>query len=381
MSQVIVFLFHRDLRLEDNLPLQKALDRGKELGCPVLPVFIFTPQQVGKKAPVKSVKSIACLFQSLEDLDDDLQKKYKSGLCVLYEDNLSALRKIQKNWKIQALYETKDYTPFAKQREAEEEKFCRGIDAEFEAIDYLYMFAPGEILNKSGKYYQKFTPFYNSCLHKKVPKPEGWVKGNFVERKKAMSLAFSLKDMIGKILTKQERDEPKQQKGGRKEGLQLLHSIPKNYDTTHNQLAKETSHLSVHHHYGTVSIRESYTMSHGIKEFQRQLFWRDFYGQLMYVFDEYYHKKMGEWIQERPKLSKEQKELYEAWKEGETGLELLDAGMKQLNSSGFMHNRTRLVCASVLCKDWKLPWQYGAGYFAEKLLDYDFTQNTQLMTV
>ena len=140
--------------------------------------------------------------------------------------------------------------------------------------------------------------------------------------------------------------------------------------------------LSVHHHYGTVSIRESYyavggeKASKSLQEFQRQLFWRDFYGHLISEFDSIYKKDLMKLVKERPKLNKEEQELYEAWCKGETGLELVDAGMRQLNNTGLMANRARLVCASVLTKDWKIPVQYGMAYFAEKLLDYDFTQNT-----
>ena len=94
MSKVVVFLFHRDLRLEDNIPLQQALDFAKEHDCAVLPLFIFTPQQVGTKAVVKSAASVSCLIQSVVELDEELKKKYKSGLCILYDETVKALEKI-----------------------------------------------------------------------------------------------------------------------------------------------------------------------------------------------------------------------------------------------------------------------------------------------
>jgi deoxyribodipyrimidine photolyase len=105
MTNVIVFLFHRDLRLEDNIPLQQALDFGKEHNAKVLPVFIFTPTQVGKKAVVKSVASVSCLIQSVAELDETLQTKFKSNLCILYDDTIKGLEKINKKYTILGLFE------------------------------------------------------------------------------------------------------------------------------------------------------------------------------------------------------------------------------------------------------------------------------------
>lgn len=380
-KSITLFLFHRDLRLEDNIPLQQALDFAKEHNTQVLSVFIFTPQQVGSKAPVKSVASIACLIQSLEELNDSLSFKYKSGLCILYDDTIKGLEKIHKKYDIIGLFETADYTPFAKKRQEAIETFCKKYDIHYEAIDYLYLYAPGTIMNKSGKPYQKFTPFYTASQRLKIPKPEGFVKGNFASSNEVSKLSdLKVATMKTKILTKDEWNNVKnrQQIGGRKEGLKLLKSIPKDYSKIHDILAKQTSNLSVHHHNGTVSIRESYYSSTN-EEFRRQLVWRDFYGQLMDNFDKLYghkYKDFQVWLEDRPKLSKEKQKLYDNWCKGTTGIELVDAGMNQLNQSHFLHNRVRLVVASVLTKDWNIPWQYGAGYFAEKLLDYDLVQNT-----
>lgn len=383
-QSVVVFIFRRDLRLEDNIPLQEALDYAKKSSCALLPVFIFTPEQVGTKAPVKSASSVACLLQSLEELNETLESKYKSKLCILYDDNTKALTKLSKSFNVIALFETKDYTPYAKYREADEEKFCKSNHIEFHTIDYLYLFAPGTVLNGSGKTYQKFTPFYNATQKLEVPKPQGWVKGEFLSKSEITKKAdLTIDEAKNKVLSKAELKsiEDRQQIGGRKEGLQLVKDIPKDYEKIRDELPKQTSNLSVHHHYGTVSIRESWHEAEkkkGLSEFQRQLIWRDFYGHLIDKFDELYPKYKGlhNWLLERPKLSKEKQKQFEDWCNGTTGIELVDAGMTQLNEHHFMHNRARLVVASVLTKDWDIPWQYGAGYFAEKLLDYDYTQNT-----
>jgi len=386
-QEIVIFLFHRDLRLEDNVPLQEALDFAKAHNCKVLPLFIFNPLQVGKPAPVKSAASVACLIQSVAELDEALKSKYKSGLCIMYSETNKALTSISKKYKILALFETSDVTPFAKQREYDEERICQKIGAEFHSIDYLYLFNIGSILNGSGKTYQKFTPFYNASASHKVPKPEGYVKGNFMTSKEVASITDLSSDDIqkpGKILTKTEWDSAKgrQQNGGRKEGLKLLKSIPKDYDKIRDQFSAITSHLSVHLHNGTVSVREVWYAASNV-EFKRQLVWRDFYAHLMDKFDDLYQDKkyksysnFQDWLAHRPKLTKKQQEDLENWKAGTTGVEIVDASMTQMNEIHYMINRGRLIVANYLIKTMKIPWQYGAEYFAQKLLDYDYVNNS-----
>ena len=383
-SSTVLFVFRRDLRLEDNVPLQQALDYAKKNDETVLPVFIFTPQQVGSKAPVKSAASIACLLQSLEELSEILESKYKSKLCIMYDDNKKALEKISKKYKISALFETKDYTPFAKKREDEEEKFCKTNNIEFHSVDYLYLFSVGSILNGSGNPYQKFTPFYNASEKFDVPNPEGWVKGEFASKSEVTNVAdLTIEEAKTKVLSKAEWKsvEHRQQIGGRDEGLALLKTIPKDYDKIRDQFAAKTSHLSVHLHNGTVSVREVWYASK-VEEFKRQLVWRDFYGQLMNSFDDLYGKKYSEfdnfqeWLAHRPKLTKTQEKDLEHWKAGTTGIEIVDASMTQMNQTNYMINRGRLIVSNYLIKTMKVPWQYGAEYFAEKLLDYDYVNNS-----
>lgn len=384
-KSIVIFLFHRDLRLEDNIPLQEALDYAKEHNTQVLPLFVFTPAQVGKSAPVKSVASVACLIQSLEELNEVLTSKYKSGLCILYDDTIKALEKIRKVYDIIGLFETSDVTPFSKKRQENIENFCKKNDIYYEPIDYLFLHVPGSILNGSGKPYQKFTPFYTASQRLKIPKPEGFVKGTFVKSSEISKLSdLSAAEMKTKILTKSEYDSVKnrQQIGGRKEGLSLLKSIPKDYDKIRDQFAAKTSHLSVHLHNGTVSVREVWYNSTNV-EFKRQLVWRDFYGQLMDNFDELYRNKkykefedFQDWLAYRPKLTKVQQKDLEDWKAGTTGVEIVDASMTQMNETNYMINRGRLIVANYLVKIMKVPWQYGAEYFAEKLLDYDYINNS-----
>jgi deoxyribodipyrimidine photo-lyase len=386
MTPLVLFIFRRDLRLEDHKPLQEALDYAKENGATVLPMFIFNKSQVGSSAPVKSYRSIACLIQSLKELDTELYKKYKTHLSIFYDNDIDVLKNISKKHEIYAIFETKDYTPFAYERSESIQDYCDKHEIEYNLIEYLYLVNPDEMKEKLGKIYQKFTPFYNAVSKLKIPTPVGYVKGNFYKGNLGNTTLKSMEKEIFKTASSKKEAQSRAFIGGRKEGLKFLKNLKsiKNYDDIRNQMPLSTSNLSVHHHYGTVSIRESYAAAQKLvnagakqmKEFQRQLFWRDFYGALCGNFKKFYKKDLLDLVKERPVLSGKKKDLFKAWCNGTTGIDIVDAGMNQLNKSGFLHNRMRLTCASVLVKDWQVPWQYGAGYFAEKLVDYDFTQNT-----
>jgi deoxyribodipyrimidine photo-lyase len=391
-DSLVLFIFRRDLRLEDHKPLQDALDYAKENDAVVLPMFVFSKSQVGSSAPVKSYRSIACLIQSLKELDAELYKKYKTHLSIFYDNDIDVLKNISKKHEIYAIFETKDYTPFAYERSEKIEDYSEANEIEYNLIEYLYLVNPDEMKQKLGKIYQKFTPFYNAVSKLKIPSPVGYVKGSFYKGEIGnTSLTKMEKEIFRTVSSKKEVHRPQVQAfmGGRKEGLKFLKNLKsiKNYDDIRNQMPLSTSNLSVHHHYGTVSIRESYHEAQKLvnagakqmKEFQRQLFWRDFYGALCGNFDKFYGKKYGDflkYVKERPALSEKKKEYFDAWCKGTTGIDIVDAGMKQLNSTGMLHNRSRLLTSSILVKTWSVPWQYGAGYFAEKLVDYDFTQNT-----
>jgi deoxyribodipyrimidine photo-lyase len=369
-SAIAIFIFHRDFRLEDHPPLQRALDLGE-----VLPLFVFTPEQVGNKAPVKSEKSIECMITGLNELDEMLNKKYKSRLCVMYDDTIEALSKIYSKIKFTAIIETKDYTPYAKKREKRITEFCDKHRIQFEAIDDIYLLPPGTIRNGSGKTYQKFTPFYDQLIKSyssKIDKPFGFVKGSFVKG----SLCQKLSTI--KLSAVETTETDRIHKGGREEGLMLLSNLPKKYNETRNIISIDTSGLSVHHHFGTISIRETYYVAKkmgGMDEFIRQLVFRDFYGNIMAYFEDLYGEDALKFQSKWSKLTPKQEADFEAWKTGTTGVDIIDAAMTQLNEGGWVHNKARTLVANYAVKTLKLPWRLCEQYYASKLLDYDFTQN------
>ena len=240
-------------------------------------------------------------------------------------------------------------------------------------------------MNKSGKTFQKFTPFYDTARTKSIPAPirahdfhfstitHGGKKRGTRKRQR-FSWQTTLDEMERRFCP--VRNDEIAVRGGRAEGLQLLTKLPQNYANTHDIPSISTSMLSAHNHFGTISIREVYAATRQ-PSFRRQLWWRDFYGHIMADFENLYGMgayefELDKW--KRP-LSQEKKTWLEEWKKGETGVDLVDAGMKQMLRTGWMHNRLRLVVSSWLTKDKGIHWKHGERFFAQHLVDYDPAQN------
>ena len=370
----MLFLFHRDFRLEDHKALEYIQSTYKD--ATVVPLFFFTPEQVSTQNKFRSLNSIQFMIQSLMELNADLRKE-GSRLYCFYGTNLENIQHIYSLLKgdVQALVETKDYTPFAKRRESDFRKWCMVHEVEYANPEDIYLTNPGTITNASGKPFQKFTPFWEAARRKQVEKPNGKANLKWLHRQSAFPKETHLIAMRKKLIPMENRSI--HVKGGRSEGLHLLDNLPKKYDTERDIPSKQTSNLSAHNHFGTVSIREVYWAGRKakIEEFVRQLYWRDFYGQIMDAFESLYGEEPFGFMKEPSTGWKTDRSILEKWKQGKTGHELVDAGMRQLNETGFIHNRARLVCASWLAKDQKVHWRWGEQYFAQKLVDYDVTQN------
>ena len=391
MVQKIIIIFHRDLRTTDHLGIQVAKDFHPD--AHIIPIFVFTPEQVdSSKNPLKSANSVRFMIESLEDLANQTS----NHLTLYYGQTLDILQNLVTRLlpDLAAIVETADYTPYALKRQQEVRGLCALHQLKYYLVDDCYLTLPGSILNAQGRMFQKFTPFWESARKHRVPRPlpaihdKVWEKGpDFQE----MSISFN--DARRRFINPNSRLGESVCRGGRKEALKLLHNLPENYDTTRDMLAHETSRLSAHNHYGTVSIREVYwsakdSRSKKLDEFIRQLYWRDFYGHICYSFDTLYgvnpydfwteldtnterRRKATSEAYKNPKI----RQAYEAWTRAETGSELVDAGMRQLLAEGFIHNRARLVVSDYLVKELGVPWRWGERWFAQNLVDYDFAQN------
>jgi deoxyribodipyrimidine photo-lyase len=362
-----IFIFRRDFRLTDNIGLIKACKNNER----VYPIFIFTPEQI-KKNDFKSSNAVQFMIESLKDLDSSL-KKHGSKLNLYYSDYLDVIEDLVKTNNITNVYTNTDYTPYAIKREKEIDKLSKRIDFNFCYYDDVCIFKPGTILNGSDKYYQKFTPFYKSALKEKFPK----VKKLKKKYKEKLSYFKNNKYSISfeEAMKFYDFNENLHVKGGRKNAKKIIKDVKKfsNYDDIRNILISPTTNLSAYLKFGCLSIREvfqKFKENLGINDpIIRQLFWREFYYNLGYGFIERFGKELKE--QYSTIKWSDNKKYLDKWKEGKTGFPIVDACMTQLNQTGYMHNRGRLIVASFLIKNLQIDWRAGEKYFAQQLLDYD----------
>ena len=367
MHNKALFIFRRDLRLHDNTGLIAALREATT----VIPCFIFDPIQVGNKNDYRSMNAIEFMVQSLQDLNAQLKKK--NGKLYLFHgatQNICA-ELIKKNG-IDAIYCNRDYTPFSIKRDKEIAALCEKNDIAFHTFDDALLNPPEAVLTQSGTPYSVFTPYWKAAAQKRVAKEQTCRQSNFYHGRIAAS---QTEHIYKKVCPK--NNPHLALKGGRTEGLKILKGLKefKTYQKTRDIPAIDTTLLSAHNKFGTLSIREVYAAmkeelgASAPKGLIRQLYWRDFYYQVAfhhpYVFGKPFRQEYNAltWCKS--------KKDFERWCTGTTGFPIVDAGMRQLNETGWMHNRTRMIVASFLTKDLQLDWRWGEKYFAQQLVDYD----------
>ncbi len=271
---------------------------------------------------------------------------------------------------IDAIFSNRDYTPFAKKRDSEIERLCKKNNIQFFNHSDTLLQEPESVLKKNGSAYQIFTPFYKSAQAYPINDP---IKNNYSNYFKG-KIKRSDENIIKKIM-------PKKNKfifcyGGRSNAKKIISnfSLFKKYAEEKDiPYLKSTTGLSAHHKFGTISIRESF---YSIKKqlgakhpLIRQLYWRDFFIHIAYHFPHVFGYSFN---QKYDSINWENnKKKFTAWTEGLTGFPIIDAGMRQLNQTGFMHNRIRMITASFLVKNLHCDWRLGEKYFATKLIDYD----------
>lgn len=365
-----LFIFRRDLRIQDNISLNEAMKQCKN----VYPIFIFTPEQISDKNKFKSDSSVHFMLESLEDLEVNIQKQ-GGYLNFFYGDNILIIRQLVKKLNIDCVYFNKDITPYAIQRDNDILKLCKKlkINCSF-AVDDYYLSIPGSVKTGGGSPYQKFTPFYNKVLETiKVKNPEILKKFTFSNSHVGnIELNYIYNDFI-------TINKNKVVKGGRINALTLFNDLQshKKYGEDRDNLQKHTTLLSAYLKFGNLSIREVF---HKVKklfginhDLIKQFIWRDFYAQLLYCFPHV----LGNALKEKYNMIEWENnpEYLEKWKQGKTGFPIVDAGMRELNKTGYMHNRARLITACFLIKTLLIDWQEGEKYFATQLVDYDPASN------
>ena len=265
----------------------------------------------------------------------------------------------------------RDYTPFSKERDAKIAAACKKHKVQFNSFADALLTEPEQVHKKDGGPYTVYTPFMRTARSIAVANVQSFEANNFHKGVLNSSFLFTEPNVL---LT--SRNEKLLVKGGRNEGLRLLHDISNlsDYDDQRDFPAiKGTSLLSAHHKFGTISIRETYWRI--LAEFGKEhpmvneLYWRDFFTHITHHFP----RVLGSVFHEKYNALKwPNKEAYfEKWCKGETGFPIVDAGMRELNETGYMHNRVRMITASFLVKDLHIDWRWGERYFANKLVDYD----------
>jgi len=362
MYEKSIFLFHRDLRIEDNIGLIDALNNSKE----VIPCFIYDSNLIKKLKEAKFRWNF--LNESLLDLDENFKKK---GIRLQIVEGITekSLEKIVKKHKIESIFSNTDFSNYSQKRDEKIYQMCKKNKITFHSsLDFL-LHNPHDIKTNEDSPYTIYSFFYKKA---KIFPTRNVTKNT---KKNYSNEIISNSSIIKPKITDLEI------KGGRKEALKILKNLESftDYDKVRDFPGlNQTTLLSAHNKFGTISIRETYAQ---IKEvlginhtIMGEIYWREFFNYILFHFPYVEKKSFKQKFQDIPWKNSE--ESLKKWKEGQTGFPIVDAGMRQLNLTGFMHNRVRMIVASFLTKDLHIDWRLGERYFAEKLIDYDTAVNS-----
>lgn len=357
-SKITVFWFRRDLRLTDNHGLFEALNSSEN----VLPIFIFDTE-ILSKLENKEDKRVDYIFQAIQTLNEYLEKTGKS-IKIFYGNPLEIFKDLIKENDVEKVFCNEDYEPAAIQRDSEVAGLLKKNDIEFSAFKDQVHFHKDDILKSDGTPYTIYTPFSKQWLLKyREQKIENYPSEKHLQNLVDVEQQKMTLEKIGFHKTEYKFEAPK-----------LEAKILKTYHDTRNFPTVKTSEMSVHLRFGTISVRKLASEADKLNEtYLKELIWREFFMQILYHFPKVvtqsFKRKYDniQWLYDEENLK--------SWQEGNTGYPIVDAGMRQLNESGFMHNRVRMVCASFFTKHLLMDWRIGEAYFAEKLLDYDLSAN------
>lgn len=359
---VSIFWFRRDLRLDDNIGFLQAL-KGDH---PVLPIFIFDTEILDKLP--KDDARVTFLHETLQKMRSQLQDDHKSSIAMYHGRPKAIFEQLIKEFQIKSVYTNHDYEPYAKERDEEIKELLSKNDIEFYTFKDQVIFEKDEVVKDDGDPYVVYTPYKNKWKsifnedNLKIHYTSQYLD-NLIEHSRLPNL--SLSDIGFETSSIKIPD------------YTVTPTLIQNYEKTRNFPAKEngTSRLGPHLRFGTVSIRKMVkkAIAEENEVFWSELIWREFFMQILWHFPETVHNAF------KPKYDRiewrNNEEEFELWKSGKTGYALVDAGMRQLNATGYMHNRVRMLVASFLCKHLLIDWRWGEAYFAEKLLDYEMASN------
>jgi deoxyribodipyrimidine photo-lyase len=350
-----IFWFRRDLRINDNTALYNALINGKN----IQPIFIFDDNIV-EELPYNDAR-ITFIYQQLNSINVEL-KKHGSSLKIFYGDPYKIFTEILYNNRVNNVYINRDYEPYALERDSSIFELLKDFGGQLKSYKDQVIFEQNEVVKKDGLPYTVFTPFKNKWLEK------------FRSTKNFIYKNPNLKNLVKSNYTFPSMEDLGFEESSIKVPDFDLKVVAK-YDETRNFPSLDsTSKIGPHLRFGTVSIREIVENVKDVNStYLSELIWREFFMQILWHFPKVVKENFRakyDGIQWRNK-----EDEFKKWCEGKTGYPLVDAGMRELNATGFMHNRVRMVTASFLCKHLLIDWRWGEAYFAEKLLDYELASN------
>ena len=359
MDKISIFWFRRDLRTHDQAGLYHALNSGHK----VLPIFIFD-QHILEQLP-KDDARVHFIHNALSKLNESF-KAVGSGLAVYHGDPIEIVEQLTQKFEIASVYANHDYEPYARKRDQAVYQFLKSKGVTFYTSKDQVVFEKSEVTKDDGKPYVVYTPYMRKWRERLEKEPivhfpsEQHLNQLLVHEEKFLSL-----EDIGFMPTKMELPS-----------YDISYSLISNYEATRNFPAVNgTSRLGVHLRFGTVSAREIVAHANTFENdtFLKELIWREFFMQILWHFPNTTNNSFKpvydqiKWENDEAKFKK--------WCEGNTGYPLVDAGMRELNTTGHMHNRVRMLVASFLCKHLLIDWRWGEAYFALKLLDYEQASN------
>ncbi len=358
-KKVSVFWFRRDLRLEDNAGLHYALQDE----YPVLPVFIFD-RNILDKLEEKADARVQFIRERVSSMDQSLREKCDSGIKTYYDTPIEAFKKILDEYEVHAVYTNRDYEPYARERDGQVSELLNGKGIPFYDFKDQVIHEPDEIKSGSGSFYKVYTPFKNS-----------WMK-LFAETQ----LQEYATDYSRFYKTGDHTVHTLQSMGFKASSIDIPSadinkSIIRTYDKTRNFPAVVgTSRLGIHLRHGTISIRKLAKRAADLNQtYLKELIWREFYMMILYYNPQVVDHAFKPEYDNIP--WRDDTESFEKWCNGETGYPIVDAGMRELNNTGYMHNRVRMTVASFLTKHLLIDWRWGEAYFGKKLLDYELASN------
>lgn len=362
-KKIVIFWFRRDLRLEDNNGLTQALQLCRDPGLLFFPLFIFDPSILRQLR--RDDARVTFIFKTINELKKQL-KMLKIELNTFFDEPKRVFEQVLQNFQIHTIIANHDYEPAARKRDGDIGRFAQASGFKFLTFKDQVIFEKQEIQTDAGKPYTVFTPYKKKWLASLNPKSFQNFEADFSEIKSARpigainaleELGFSESNIVfpEKIVTDK---------------------VVKNYDKTRNfpALDNGTSHLGLHLRFGTVSVRQLAEKALKLSDvWLSELIWREFFMQILWNFPEVQKHSF------RPQYDnikwRNDKSDFKSWRLGETGYPLVDAGLRELVATGYMHNRVRMVTASFLTKHLLHYWLEGERFFAEHLLDYDLSAN------